>query len=256
MQINQKGAAFLYAIMVSGMMIVVAGVVMLFSLNVSRQSMVPRIKSQMSAVESKVRATLMSPLSFSSCVSDFTDTANKGRVRCQLNTGVVTGLSLPSSNIDVPASSITMDNNFTDPRTGLKITRVSVKVVYTKNDFPIKSLDVDVDIPPDILQVAKYTCPDSAPIFTGYAADGSPKCNGFDARCAPGKYLKKVDKDTLAYTCIDLPSSVQCADQTQMISNINWNGGSTISHSCAPRANPFTIYGFDPEAASTFTYNP
>lgn len=258
--------AFVNAMILMGVMMLTSASIFFLAKIIDRQSGVPRIKSQMSAIEGKVRAALMQPTSYQNCKSD---QASAGRVTCSLRQDVLTTLSLPMLGIPCPtgtsasdcgilirASDIVENKNFMNPVSGELTTRISVKIKYTGTNFSLKDILADVDIPADILQAAQYTCPSSAPIFKGFSSTGVPNCSPFDIDCTPGSYLTNIDKKTLQFkkpdgsrACQDLPSPYTCADNLHFIDQFKWDGGAAFTFKCnADRVNPYTFFSFDPNA--------
>lgn len=262
---SNRGIAFVNAIVLMGVMMLTSATIFFLAQIIDRQSNAPRIKSQMSAIEAKVRAALMQPTTFQNCSSDV---AVGGRVTCNLRTDVLTGISLPmpgipcangvsatSCGIMINAADIVQNKSFPNPVTGALTTRVSLKIKYTGTNISLKDISVDVDIPDDILQAAQFTCPSDRPIFKKFSSTGAPDCSAFDTDCAPGSYLTNINQKTMMFrnpdgsrACQTLPVAFTCTDDQHFIDEMSWSGGVALAaKDCnGSRVNPYTFFSFDP----------
>lgn len=262
---NQRGDAFVVAMVTVGVSLVSSLLMMNYSLQIESGSKRPKIKSMMSSIEGKVRSVLLSPTSYANCSSSETVSV---RDSCQLKTNLVTDLTLVIPEAKCPAKKPScgilvqlkapFQNNLVI--SGQTYTRAQVNIAYEGTDLALKSLDVVVDVPADILQSSGvYKCPPAKPKFKGFNPNGSMNCEALSAQLGVNKYVIGVDPNGLATTAGSLPTSDLSCSSGQFFQSVQWvNGGSSISTTCANRRDPFALFGFTPKngTGGDVTYTP
>lgn len=249
---NQRGDVLIAALIV---MIISAAssTMMLYNAFAMKEvSKKPRIRSQMLSVESKVRAALISPLSYTGCTSG---EAVGSKSTCALNTALIESFeraipgaqcpaALPNCGINISASPLQL-------LSGGSIARATVNIVYEGEDVKIKPISVVMDIPGDILQQRNiYRCPAARPVFLGLLPDGRVNCRALPPLAGPGEFANVIDLTEMKIEKTPLPTAFECP-AGQIIGNFKWmDGGNKVpdpSDVCINRPNAFSVFKFTPQ---------
>lgn len=256
---NQRGDALIIAMVIIVISLISSMAIINYARQAQSNSRNPRVKSIMTAVEAKVRNTLLRPSSYNGCVG--------GRGTCTLDHSKLTALSRPVPGAQCPPQtpncgvsvSVTSFVVTANPSTGQTVSRATVVIHYEGLEASLKDIAVIMDVPADILQSTGadgiFQCPVNAPQFIGFNSDGTLNCHGFALeRAQPGQFLSSVDLTTLSLTHANLPTNKSCP-ATQYISHVDWTlGGTAVNITCSPRVEPYGTFGYTP--APTYTPNP
>lgn len=252
---NERGDALIFAMMMVAICLISSLLMMSYSINIESGSKRPRIKSMMSSVEAKVRAALLTPGNYQGCVSS--DVAASRGGACTLKTAAITGLSVKIPDIKcasgVPSCgiSVTIETPFTMQTlaSGQVVTRGQARINYEGVDFPMRYIEVDMDIPADILQsTGMNRCPTSKPKFNGFLPDGRMNCIALDPKLLANEFVFSVDPNGLGTTKGVLPSTDFSCQPDQYFDRVRWvDGGNSIDAHCASRTDPFAAFGFNPK---------
>lgn len=254
------------AILVTAVSLISSLMMMNYSRQVQAGSKRPRVKSMMTSIESKVRQALLSPSSYSGCATGF---GGGGRTTCTLNEGQITSLRAILPDAPCPNGPNTCGiaviresfNPSLNTPNGI-VTRAVFRIRYEGTDFPLKDILVTEDVPADILQTGgRYRCPDTAPKFNGFLANGQIDCTALPPRAGVNEFVNTIDMNNLNTTKFPLPSLAQCPgnDINQFVNYVNWgNGGTLFSITCTSRLDPFSTLGFTPStvAPGDLVYTP
>jgi len=260
---NQRGDALIVALMVSAISLLSSLMMMNYSRIVQASSRHPRVKSVMTSLEAKVRMELLTPSTYTCTTA--------GRDSCVITASRITSLSRALPGAKCPSTkpncgvNVSIQSFATDVSSGITVSRASVLIAYEGLDIPIAPIQVIMDVPADILQATDdrgiVQCPRDAPKFNGFLANGQPDCTALPDKAEPGKFVNSIDPSVVKTTDFSLPDPVSCSGN-KFISKVNWGlGGTTFSHSCTERADPFSKFGFTPAPGTgggrlVYTRNP
>lgn len=237
---SETGGVFAHSLMVlaiaslSSLIIVQQGRVS------EKLSRTPRIKSQMTLTEQKIRQALTNPSSYIGCSS------TAGYSSCQLNKAIIENnfsKTFPGSDCLTPNCGIKVTLGAPD-LSGGKYT-VPYTIEYQGQEVSIKTVQQSVEVPTDVLQSSSYRCPDETPIFSGYDTAGKVKCTALPPPCGVGQYVAEINPSTLVPTCQPIQGPVACPGD-QFIQTFEWRAGAMPNFTCSPRKNLFTFFGFTP----------
>jgi hypothetical protein len=252
---NQRGDALVVAMVMIATCMVSSLMMMTYGEQIEAGSKRPRIKSMMSSVEAKVRAVLLTPSSYLNCTSS--DTVSV-RNTCDLNVNAVTSLSRVIKDVKCPPTKpscgilvklVSFQKSL--DVSGQRVSRADVQITYEGIDYPLKAIDVVMDVPADILQSSGvYQCPTTKPQFNGFNADGTMNCQAMSPRLGANEFVVSVDKNGLTTTKGTLPAADLACGTNEYFDDVKWtDGGMNIYSHCAPRLDPFTTFGFTPKVA-------
>lgn len=261
---NERGDALALAMLMLTISIIASLVMIEITRQVEVNSKRPRAKSMMAATEAKVREALLSPISYSGCGA-------AGRAACNPISSTFTSLSRPikgtscpatkpSCGIDVSIQSWTPSLVLPGPP-AVTVSRAIVRIRYEGTEFSLKDINVQMDIPTDVLQQANiFMCPNTlAPKFIGFNADGTLNCAPLPPDAGIGQYIKDVNLANLTTTPVSLPTIVpasQCAASGKVVGHVDWgDGGNAFNFTCVNRSEPYTEFGFVPGADATYVTN-
>jgi hypothetical protein len=251
---NQRGDAFVVAMVIVGISVVSSLLMMTYSMQIISGSKSPRMKSMMTSMEAKVRAVLLTPATYTKCGCP--TVAKRSNFNLKVNevtqlSRVIPGVQCPSSK---PACGISVAmlkpfNPSLIVSGGQLVSRAEVRISYEGTDFPLKPIDVVVDVPADILQLSGiYQCPAAKPKFNGFLPDGSINCEALPSKLGPNQFMVSVDPAGLGTTPGTFPSADLSCSPDQFFDSVKWtDGGNSIYSHCAPRGNPFDVFGFAPK---------
>jgi hypothetical protein len=183
---------------------IVSGIMLTQSQNVSKQTLVPRVKSSMAKVEQRLSEAVLTPEAFT-CTGS-------GVATCTLNSDYLLQFSLPVGGTDCanpPCRAVI------DPATlvmDAAAKKVRASIVYEGDSIPIRPINFEVDIPSEILQLATTRCPASSPLFRGFDASGRVKCDPLPASCGNDQFLTSVERSTLIPNCNLIPEAAYWND--------------------------------------------
>ncbi|MGZ5278805.1 MAG: type IV pilus modification PilV family protein [Pseudobdellovibrionaceae bacterium] len=259
---SQRGDILVIAMVLFAISVISSLTMLNYSRQMQTGSKRPRIKSMMTALEAKVRSELLKPTTYTNC------TGATGRTSCNFDPLKITSLSRVMGDVPCPLEK---------PLCGIEVavqsfdkalvigadtfTRAVVRVRYEGTDMAMDDIDIVMDVPADILQsTGIYQCPASAPKFDGLGADGRINCSALPPRVAGNLFVNEINVNNLTIDADPLPSPVDCGT-THYVNHVGWGaGGQVLNHTCTPRADPFTVFGFTPTVGPSprivYTLNP
>lgn len=252
MRLNQKGSVLLNAIVASLVIGGLSAVIMQQASQSQGYARLARVKSAMFNAEAKMRALAIEPSSYVNC--DGTDPGT-----CQFNSSLTTGSVIPVAGAKCPNGG-----------TGCGIRLVSVgftgsnrqfnaRLHYDGEELPLRDIEIqNLIVPYETLAQAAMLCPPTSPLFKGIE-DGRPVCGNLtNATCPAGQWATRVDPNTMAVTCIPLPTNLTCP-AGQYVSEITYST-TGLQVRCAPRADVYVFNNFDPRTklglGTTTTFPP
>ncbi|MFN7453530.1 MAG: hypothetical protein ACK5RO_02605 [Pseudobdellovibrionaceae bacterium] len=240
--LNQRGSILLQAMGVTLVVGIVSGIMLTQSQNVSKQTLVPRVKSSMAKVEQRLSEAVMTPEAFT-CTGS-------GVATCTLNSDYLLQFSLPVGGTDCanpPCRAVI------DPATlvmDAATKKVRASIVYEGDSIPIKPISFEVDIPSEILQLATTRCPASSPLFRGFTATGEVKCDPLPAACGNDQFLTSVERSTLTPNCTLIPEAPDCPTD-QLVSRFEWRASGVPDVQCSGIIRPSTFFSHSMDVATT-----
>lgn len=251
---NERGDILVLSIMIAVVCGMASSIMAYQITQISANGKRARIKSMMAATEAKVRATLLSPVTYGGTCRSTDVVGNRQLATCDLPVGAISALSMgniPGVVRCRPAAAVC----------GIQVTRVSwdfatsravVQIEYTGDDFNLQPILVDMVVPVDILQQQGiYECPPSKPQFLGLLANGQLNCVALPPRAPAGKFANRVDLEQMTVEVRDLPGLKSCP-AGQIVKTVKWkDGGTGFDYTCADRPNAFDEFGFLPRDPST-----
>ena len=260
---NTNGSAVISALMSVLAVTGLAYLVMELSGIASQRILVMRTKSIMAIVEHSVRMLAMQPQNYtgctatgaSSCVFAAT-TAFSGFDVAVVEDGIY-GVRVPGAICDVgePYCGVVIEAipptvlDPTDPGGFGLVPKITggtteyffrARIRYTGSNFRLRPLDINLEVPVEILQTDNFNCPMSRPIFGGFQ-NGSPICRTLSPACPAGQYIQIVNNRTLATTCATIPTSARCTNNSSFITRFTWDGAANMTVQCSARRNPYGV---------------
>lgn len=227
----------------------VSGLVLWESQQAEKNLRIPRIRSAMSGVEAKIRMAATKPQTYN-CTTEASTTAGAVCTLTILNTDFQENFNgAKCSNSGSCGISVTAFNFV--PATATQSGRIQTKISYDGQELSIKPIDVDIEVPLDLLQKNVVNCisltSGTQPIFGGFRPDGSVICLALPGGCGVGEFISAIDPTTLKLTCGKFPNSGSCSTNEYMTQFDPMSSAPT----CTSRADAFTKFGGNLNFTST-----
>ncbi len=207
-----------------------------------KQLRLPKIKSSMVLLETKVLAAVDHGNIIRACV---------GLPGCfELNPSTLAemNIKIPGAQCnpgETPCGAVLENANYDSA------TRIFTGTLrYQGTELLVKPVSLTMQMSSESWLGASAQCPLASPLLAGFNSDGSPICRNLPPNCNPDQYISMIDPMQLnaggsALNCQSLPSDVTCP-AGQFIGNITWNGGGGLAVTCITAVNPFTTSLGDP----------
>ncbi len=248
-RLSQSGQSMITAMLLGFGMAGVSGLVLWESQQAEKNLRIPRIRSAMSGVEAKVRMAATKPQTYN-CTTDSTTTVGANCTLTIVNTDFqenFTGAKCSGSG----ACGIAVEAFTFVPATATTPAKVQTKISYQGQELSIKPIDVDIEVPLDLMQKSSVNCitltAGAQPIFMGYRPDGSVICQALPGGCGAGEFVAAIDPTTLKLTCGKFPNSGSCGANEFMTRFDPMSATPT----CTTRADAFTKFGGNTTFSST-----
>lgn len=244
---SEKGSIVLGALGIAVLVGIFGGVIATQMKSTNELSQLPRIRATMAQIELQTRLAAYSAPSYACDYGPLKDS-----YQCVIRQNVFDNIR---ANVDDGVVRVQNVVFGADQRFQAQIVFVRTG---TNSKMSIAPRVLDVPVPAEILQPATFTCPTNRPMFAGYFPSAGPghKQGEADCRaipqtdCGVGRYVASIDPLTLEPRCEDAGRAMSCS-ANEFYSTFEWNGGSTVNGTCAPRKDPFTEMGFDYASNST-----
>lgn len=237
---KSSGDAFILTLIALAIVSVFSIVVINITKNIQDRRKSARAKSIMTSVQQKIIDLALEPTSYKECNS--VDLKN-----CQINEGIFspfTSNPIPVSGSKCASEQYPCGVTVEPPKLEYSPSKAIFKTIirYTGVDFSLKEIQIEQEIPKEILQTNDYDCAQNDsknPLFKGLNADGKPICGGIND-CPQGTYFHSIDRYTLQPICKSLPGVVSC-NSGDFISSFSWQGESNVGSGCSSRIYPYEV---------------
>ena len=258
---NENGTVLLYVLVISLIVVGIFTSTMIQNQNSERQIYQARFRNQLDAFETRWQTLLGQPSTYTGCQFNVANSCKldtnvtnkylqlpligggclKPSSRDQSTAGLGTGVKLPTCDLTCGfCASVTLD-----PADG-SIAHLVVNPVGTS----LRPVQVNIQIPYDVLQVQTISCPDqdgTKPRFAGLDAKGNAICLPlYKPKCQyPGiQYAYGVDAGTGAILCKNIPNiKISCPDSKYM-SVFGWSTVA-LGDGCTSRLWPYVFSYYD-----------
>lgn len=239
---NQRGEAFLFAVIALTVSLVAFLVLQVLGQSLEKKVALSRARAQQSRVEAQIRQHFLQPSAFTGCQS------SSGTASCQVNqSAFAVWARVPGRGGLCAAVPTGGECEFRSEIIRFDPAQRQVRVrLQLQGALQLSPSEFVIDIPDEILQSSSFTCADldaAKPLLTGYdTATGQVLCRGLHT-CAENEFMVAVGASSSQPQCAPLPVGTVNCGSGQMLGSFEWRGGSNLHHTCQPRLDPFTYFG-------------
>lgn len=143
-----------------------------------------------------------------------------------------------------------IENNSEVPYWNATSSKFSGRLVYAGQEVPVAPLNLEINVPREVIQIQKYICPTTTPFLAGFHENGDLICRPLPqpSSCGPvGGYILGVNSN-LSAICGNFGATIECGSDSYISPpGPSWDGRSWIPSGCTPRIDPYSNPQLRPE---------